>query len=171
LDDIRMMERAEKFRSQFMEMDCAPMHYVLYMKKGRLCTDEKQIAAFHHFMASCPEFKYLYLFEREDVLSGRLVWNEGIVANQLFTSKYEVEITEGVESYERRPCVMQFVRVPARMSNTDTALRRILYDTLLDHLREKGYELKGDVVGIKVGFSREEEQDWQYILLSFPVGE
>ena len=171
-DDIRMMQRARQYEAQMIEQDCSPMHYVLYQEKGKLCLDGEQGAVLRRFMDSCPEFKYIYLFAREDVLSGRLIWSEGVVANQLFTAKYDVEITPLVQSYERRPCVMQFVRIPLHfMDETQISqeqLRGILYDNILTYMQGKGYELVGDVIGIKVGYSCEEGKEWQYLLLSFP---
>ncbi len=48
-------------------------------------------------------------------------------------------------------------------------LQRFLFGGLQEYMKEHDYILAGDAVGIKIGFSREEHREWQYVLMHFPV--
>ncbi len=172
-DDIALMKRISEYGSDMIELSCSPMHYVLYQKRGELCTGGQQGLALHRFMSTCPEFEYIYLFERADVEAGRCVFSQGVAANQLFTAKYEVDTAPPVESYERYPCIMKFIRLPLDLTDremiSDEEMRGMLFGDFLDYMEAEGLVLAGDAMGIKIGYSREQDRDWQYVLMTFPV--
>lgn len=172
-DDIALMKRVEEYGSGMIEMSCSPMHYVLYEQKGRLCTGGAQGQALHRFMSTCPEFEYIYLFEKEDMEAGRIVWSQGVAANRLFTDKYGVDVSPPVAFYERRPSILKFIRLPLDLADRDRMpeeeLRRQLLGEFLDYMEEKALALAGDVIGLKIGYSREQDREWQYVLMHFPV--
>lgn len=84
-DDIQLMKRIEEYGSDWIQGDCSPLHYVLYQHKGKLCVEGGQGEALHRFMSTCPEFEYIYSFDKEDLEAHRLCYSEGVAANQLFT--------------------------------------------------------------------------------------
>ena len=176
-DDILLIKNMERYGSNFIERNCSPIHYVLYMKKGEICLEREREQALRHFMSTCPEFEYMYLFEKEDVEAGKCVYSEGVAANQLCTRKYGVNIVPLVESYESCPCILRFVRIPLDIMDCDSSgekagdgeLQRLLFGGLQEYMEEHDYILAGDAVGIKIGFSREEDREWQYVLMHFPV--
>lgn len=124
-------------------------------------------------MESCPEFEYIYLFAKEDVEAGRIVYSEGVAANQLMTPKYKINVAPPVLSYESHPSILRFTRLPFDFKKKSRAakqeLQQILFGDFFDYMKEHDYVLAGDVLGVKIGFSKEEGQEWQYVLMHFPV--
>ena len=45
----------------------------------------------------------------------------------------------------------------------------LIYGDFLEYVRQNSLRITGDMIGIKVGFSSEEDREWQYVLLSLPV--
>lgn len=172
-DDIGLMHRIEQYGPEMIEMDCSPMHYVLYQIGGTINMGKEQEEALHRFMSSCPEFEYIYFFAKEDAEAGRLVYSEGVAANQLVTKKYQVQVDPPVRVYERHPGILKFVRLPLDFRNEEMISREELQWTLFgqffDYMKQHDMVLAGDVVGVKIGMSREKGQDWQYVLMHFPV--
>jgi len=48
-------------------------------------------------------------------------------------------------------------------------VKRILYDDFFAYMEEKGYTLAGDAIGVKIGFSKEDGKEMQYVVLGMPV--
>lgn len=172
-DDIILMERVKEYGSDVIERDCSPMHYVLYQKRGVLCREAGQTRALHKFMATCPEFEYIYLFEQKDMEAGNMIYSEGVAANHLFTGKYEVDVAPPVESYERRPCILQFMRVPLDIWSEENCsskeMHRRVFGTFYDYMEKHDLVQVGDALGLKIGFAKEEDREWQYVLMHMPV--
>lgn len=172
-DDIALIDRIQEYGSELFEMESNPFHYVLYQSKGRLCTEGFQGRGLHRFLSSCPEYEYIYLFDREDIQARKLVWSAGVAANQLVTKKYGVNTSPPVEAYERHLCLMRFVRVPLDFLNGDqmalAELKKLLFDDFADYMDGHDYVPAGDMLVLKIGFSRENDLEWQYILIHFPV--
>lgn len=172
-DDILLMKRVEEYGSEVIELNCSPFHYVLYQKDGKLCATGKQAEALHGFMSTCAEFEYLYLFKLSDVQSGRMVYSEGVGANQRCTMKYNVDVSPPVEAYERRPCILKFMRVPLDFrgiaDSRPDELYRYLFGDFLKYMEEHDLEACGDALALKIGYSKEEDKEWQYILMHLPV--
>ncbi len=170
-DDIALIKRIREYGSDLFELECSPFHYVLYQRRGALCTEGTQGRELHSFLSICPEYEYIYLFDREDVKARNLIWSAGVAANQLVTGKYNVDTP--VEAYEQHLCLMRFVRVPLDILNeaqmTSAELKKRLFDDFSDYMDGHGYVPAGDVLALKIGFSREEDQEWQYLLIHFPV--
>ncbi|MDE6016543.1 MAG: MerR family transcriptional regulator [Acetatifactor sp.] len=172
-DDIALIDRIREYGFDLFELESSPFHYVLYRKRGELCTGGFQGRALHRFMSTCPEFEYIYIFDWEDIRSGNITWSAGVAANQLITKKYGVDTSPPVESYERHFCLMRFVRVPLDFLNAEQMaadeLKKLIFDDFADYMSEHDYMPAGDVLALKIGLSREDDQQWQYLLIHFPV--
>ena len=172
-DDIMLMHRVEEYGSDVIELECSPFYYVLYQKRGKLCGPGIYAEKLHHFMSKCIEFEYLYLFEQQDVLDGKMIYSEGVGAHKHRTEKYNIDVSAPVEFYERRPCILQFMRVPLDFRGAADAdpegLYQQLFGDLLKYMEEHNMEACGDALALKLGYSKEENQKWQYILLHLPV--
>lgn len=172
-DDIALIDRIREYGFDLFEFESSPFHYVLYQKRGELCTGGFQGRALHRFMSTCPEFEYIYLFDWEDIRSGNMTWSAGVAANQKITQKYGVDTSSPVESYERHLCLMRFVRVPLDFLNGEQMaadeLKKLIFDDFTEYMGEHGYIPAGDILALKIGFSRENDQDWQYLLMHVPV--
>lgn len=176
-DDILLIKNMKKYGNDFIERNCSPVYYILFMKKGEVCLENQREQELRCFMSSCPEFEYVYLFEKSDVEKNQCMYSEGVAAHHLCIQKYKVDITPLVESYESRPCILRFVRLPLDIMEQDVHGERALYEkmqTLLfgglhEYMEEHDYILAGDALGVKIGFSKEENREWQYVLMHFPV--
>ncbi len=172
-DDVDLIDKIEKYGGQTLEMDCCTMHYILYQEKGKICSGGYHRKALYRFMKQCPEFEYAYFFEKKDIEAGSSAYSEGILSNQIMTKKYEVCTDPPVQLYEAHYSVMKFLRLPLdfmdekRISRKE--LQKLLFGDFLAYMEERGYILAGDVYGLKIGLSMEEGQEWQYVLMNFPV--
>lgn len=172
-DDMVLMKNAQKYGEEIIEGDCAPMNYIVYAVKGDMNLGKAHRETLHEYMNTCPEYEYMYLFSKEDIEKGDYTYSEGIVANELMTNKYNVNVNEPVKHYKKQPCLLKFVKVPLDFGNSKTVNKELLEYTLFgqffDYMKEHNMKLVGDVVGMKLCLSREEDKDWQYILMHFPI--
>ena len=171
-DDIMLIRRAEDMEGQMLDMPCQPFHYVIYQKGEKLLTGGKRGEALHEFMQGCPEFLYMYLFEKADVENGCFRFSEGVGANKLMTEKYQVNISEFVESYEICPCVLRFIKAPLDIINAHREhpekMWELFFSEVFEYMRAKDLRLAGDVIVLKVGLVKDKE-DMQYLLMHYPV--
>ena len=117
--------------------------------------------------------KYVYLFDKENVTHGRLVYSEGIAASELLMGLYDVEMRPLFKYYKSCRSLMRSVKIPLDMENEEQMskeeLKKLLYGDFLEYAEQHDLRIAGDLLGIKVGFSREEDCDWQYVRLNLPV--
>ena len=172
-DDIILMERGIANKGEIFEKTCRAFYYILYHDKGRIHTDGKNGEAYRKFMEECPEIKYIYIFDKKNVENQNLVYSEGIASNEIFTGLYGVEVEPPIQYYKRRHSLMRFARLPIDMEKEEqmsqAELRQALYGGFLEYAGQNHLKITGDMIGIKIGFSREEGRDWQYVFLNLPV--
>lgn len=176
-DDIILIKNMRKYGNNFIERNCSPVCYILFMKKGEVCLENQREQELRGFMSSCPEFEYVYLFEKSDVEKNQCIYSEGVAAHHICIQKYRVDITPLMESYESRPCILRFVRLPLDITKKETneekvrneQMQTLLFGGLHEYMEEHDYILAGDALGVKIGFSKEENREWQYVLMHFPV--
>jgi len=164
-DDIMLMKLARRNLDEFIYQECQPMHFIRYMKDGKLDLPQSKAKLIQSFMEKCPEFYYMYLLESQGPEKGRFMFSEGIGANTLMTSKYGFVSEDGVELYEQRPCVLRFVKIPIK----DELPLDELTGPVLEHIETKGLKTDGDVMILKIGCFYEEGRLMQYLLMHFPV--
>lgn len=172
-DDIILMERGIANNGEIIEKTCRSFYYVLYHKNGWINTEGKNGDAYRKFVEECPEIKYVYIFDKENIENESLVYSEGIASNEIFTGLYGVDVEPPIKYYEKRPSLMRFARLPIDMENegqiSREELKKLIYGDFLDYIKEKNLHITGDMMGVKIGFSREEDREWQYVLLNLPV--
>ena len=172
-DDIILMERGLANKGEIFEKTCRSFYYILYHENGQINTHGRNGEAYRKFIEECPEIKYIYIFDKENVENENLVYSEGIASNEIFTGLYGVGIEPPIKYYEKRPSLMRFARLPIDMENekqiSRNALKKQIYGDFLEYVRQNSLRITGDMIGIKVGFSSEEDREWQYVLLSLPV--
>jgi len=172
-DDIMLMDRVEEYGTDVVEYKCSPFHYVIYRNKGELCTKGEQAKVLHHFMSTCTEFEYLYLFDREDLEARRMVFSEGVGANQRCTQKYGVQLSPRVLSYEKQPCLIRFMRIPLDFQTvadeTPGELFSDIFAPFWEYMALHDLEMNGDAIALKLGYSKEDGKEWQYILMHLAI--
>ncbi len=173
-DDIVLMNRVKDQEIKVYERNCVGFYYVSYQKNGKLLLDKQRIDKLYDFMYICPEIKYCYIFRKENILKGKLIYEEAIAIKKVDAAKFAIAIDdESIESYDEQPSLMRIVKVPIDFTNEDTIseeeARKIIYDDLLDMMKDRGCKLAGDAIAIKIGFSKEGNAEEQYLLMSMPV--
>lgn len=173
-DDINMMKRIDEYGTEFIEMDCVPFYFVSYQIEGELCGTGRRRGLLKQFLYECPEIKYIYIFRKENILKRKLAYEEAIAIKKVHVERFNVDITnKEVEPYIKYPSIMRIVRVPIDFMDDKSYVREeiksLLYDEFFNYMKEHNYELAGDAIAIKIGYSKEDDGEMQYILLSMPV--
>jgi len=172
-DDIILMQRGIACSSEIEEKRCQSLYYMLYHRNGHMNMEGKKGAEYREFVEQCPEIKYIYLFDKENVERERLVFSEGIAAKELFMGLYGVEIQPYLKHYESRLSLMRFAKLPIDMEKEEQIskkeLKQLIYGDFLEYVKQNKLQITGDMLGVKIGFSREEDCEWQYVLLNLPV--
>lgn len=172
-DDLQLLNIIDEFSDEIKPYRSCSMHIVLYQVKGNVNLGKEQSAAIHNFLETCPEYEHIYYFDKNDFANELLVYSEGVVANEIITKKYEVSTEPPVEYYPAKQCIMRVVRVPLDLTEqkmmTEQEISYILFGQFNEYMISNNMELEGDVIGLKLGISKEEGNTWQYLLMHVPV--
>lgn len=172
-DDMQLLYRINDYGDSIKVGNSASMYYLLYQIKGNVDLGKKQTEAVHDMLQKTQEYEYMYLFERDDYMNQRMLYSEGIVVNKVLSQKYGICTEEPVLFHESTKCLMRVIRVPLNLNDNtlmeEAEIKTVLFKQFLEHINENEYVLSGDVIGIKLGLSKEDGNDWQYILMHVPV--
>lgn len=174
-DDIILMQKGIANNKEIEDKMCQSFHYLLHHRNGHSSMEGKNGEKYQKFMKECPEMKYIYLFDKENVTRERLVYSAGIAASELLMGLYGVEIEPFFKYYKSCRSLMRSVKIPLDMEKEDQMskeeLKKLLYGDFLEYAEQHDLRVAGDLLGIKVGFSCEEGREWQYVRLNLPVEE
>ncbi len=175
-DDINLIRRSKEYGEEFQEKDCVPLHYVSYKSDRKMSTDRQCIEEVHRFLYDFPEIRYIYIVRKEDILQRRIRYEEAIAIREDLVEYLGLDVSnEVIEYYPRHKSIMRVVRLPIDFRDENVMesydVKALLYDNFFKFMNENGYILAGDAIGVKIGFSKEEGQEMQYILFSMPVEE
>lgn len=173
-DDVGMMKRMSEYGDEFIERDSVAMHYVSYKSDNKIATSENKQRVLHRYIYDFPEIEYIYIIRKEDILNRRIRCEEAIGIRTNLARKRDIDVEDvDIELYPETPSVLRFVRLPIDFNDENhpqkEEIKRILFDNYMEYMEEKGYKLDGDAVGVKIGFSREDGQEFQYVVLGMPV--
>lgn len=173
-DNIGMMKNVAVQGDDFIEMDSVPVYYVPYKTEKKIRNDTACREAVQHFLYDFPEIEYIYIIKKEDILSRNLRQEEAIAVSAILADKRNYDVSDAeVRFYPKQWSIMKVVRVPLDFSDeaiiNAEEIKKLLYDDFLDYMKEKEYELAGDAFGAKIGYSKENGQEMQYIILGMPV--
>lgn len=173
-DDITLIQKTKGYGEEFQEKDCVPLHYVSYKTERRMKSSKSCQEQVHRFLYDFPEIRYIYIVRKEDILKRRVCYEEAIAIRQDLVDYLDLDVSsEAIEYYPVHKSIMRVVRLPIDFGDADIMesheVKKLLYDNFFEYMEEKGYTLAGDAIGVKIGFSKEEAQEMQYILFSMPV--
>ncbi|MBE5877622.1 MAG: MerR family transcriptional regulator [Lachnospiraceae bacterium] len=173
-DDINLIQRSKTYGEEFQEKNCIDLSYVSYKTDREMKNDKKRIEEVHRFLYDFPEIRYIYIVRKEDILKRRIRYEEAIAIRQELVDYLNLDVnSEVIEYYPMHTSIMRVVKLPIDFRNGNVMenndVKTLLYDNFFAYMEEKGYVLAGDAVGVKIGFSKEEGQEMQYILFSMPV--
>ncbi len=173
-DDIKMMKSVFEYEDDFIEMDSVPVHYVSYKTDKAIRNNGDYRKEAQRFLYDFPEIEYAYIIRKEDVLNRRIRYEEAIAIRSRLAEKLNLDLTnEVIEQYPKHPSILRIVKLPIDFTAANIIssqeVKRILYDDFFAYMEEKGYALAGDAIGVKIGYSKEDEREMQYIVLGMPV--
>lgn len=171
-DDLALMKKIEEVQDGFYQRDCVPVNYVLYSENGELLKDDGRLDTIQEYFYNATELRYIYIFKKEEIEQGILNCNEGIAVKDIHMERFGLNLNRYTGVYEKKRSIMKIVKLPLNFSECDKKEKEHLFhevfDDVLEYLEEKQFTLDGDVIGIKISMSLEEEKEEQFILIGIP---
>lgn len=172
-DDLALMKKIEAVQDGFYQRDCVPMNYVLYSENGELLKEDGRLDTIQEYFYNATELRYIYIFKKEEMEHGILACNEGIAVKDVHMERFGLGLNEYTSIYEKKNSLMKIVKLPLNFVECEQEEKKQLFhelfDDVLSYLKENNYYIDGDVIGIKISMSLEEENEEQYILVSVPI--
>ncbi len=174
-DDLALMKKIEAVTEGFYQRNCVPMNYVLYSENGELLKEDGRLDTIQEYFYNAAELRYIYIFKKEEIERGVLSCNEGIAVKDVHMERFGLNLNEYTGVYEKRPSLMKIVKLPLNFvecaPEEKERLFHDIFDDVLGYIKENKYSLDGDVIGVKISMSLEEENEEQYVLLGIPFKE
>lgn len=172
-DDITMMDSIGQYGDSFFEMQSVGLYYVTYKDASRIKGESDRHKQLHRFIYEFPEIEYVYIIRKENLLKKRFACEEAVSVRSRWAEKHDI-VFEGtaVEHYPEMHSVCRIIRLPLDLMTDGKEQQKIQEDLLREYytyMEEHGYRPAGDAVGVKIGFSKEEGRDMQYVVLGIPV--
>lgn len=172
-DDLALMKKIEAVTDGFYKRDCVPMNYVLYSENGELLKEDGRLDTIQEYFYNAAELRYVYIFKKEEVEQGVLTCNEGIAVKDVDMERFGLGLNEFTAVYEKKNSIMKIAKLPLNFAECEqeekTQLFHDIFDDVLVYITENGYVIDGDVIGVKISMSLEENNEEQYVLISVPV--
>lgn len=172
-DDLVLMKKIGAVTDGFYERDCVPMNYVLYSENSELLREDGRLDTIQEFFYNATELRYIYIFKKEEIENGILACNEGIAVKDVHMERFGLGLNEYTGVYEKKNSIMKIVKLPLNFSECEAGEKKRLFheifDDMLSYIKEKACEIAGDVIGIKISMSLEENNEEQYVLVSVPI--
>lgn len=172
-DDLALMKKIEAVTEGFYERECVPMNYVLYSENGALLKEDGRLDTIQEFFYNATELRYIYIFKKAEIEQGILACNEGIAVKDVHMERFGLALNEYTGVYEKKNSIMKIAKLPLNFAECATEEKERLFhevfDDMLKYLKDNQCEMVGDVIGIKISMSLEEEIEEQYVLISMPV--
>lgn len=171
-DDLALMKKIESIKDGFYQRDCVPMNYVLYSESGELLKEEGRLDTIQEYFYNASELRYIYIFKKEEIEQGILACNEGIAVKDVHMERFGLALNEYTGAYVKKRSIMKIAKLPLNFAEYEPIEKEQLFhdvfDDMLFYLEENHHTLDGDVIGIKISMSLEEENEEQYVLISIP---
>jgi len=171
-DDLALMKKIEAVQDGFYQRDCVPMNYVLYSENGELLKEDERLDTIQEYFYNATELRYIYIFKKGEIEQGIFNCNEGIAVKDVHMERFGLKLNGYTGVYEKKPSIMKIVKLPLNFSECEQEekdrLFHEIFDDVLQYIKENGYVMDGDVIGIKISMSLEEETEAQYVLISIP---
>lgn len=174
-DDLALMKKIEAVKDGFYQRDCVPLNYVLYSEKGELLKEDARLDTIQEYFYNAAELRYIYIFKKEEIEQGILNCNEGIAVKDIHMERFGLALNEYTSVYEKKKSLMKIAKLPLNFAECTQAEKEILFHEMLDdvlsYLKEKKCTLDGDIIGVKISMSLEENNEEQYVLVGIPFRE
>ena len=171
-DDLALMKKIEAVQDGFYQRDCVPMNYVLYSENGELLKEDERLDTIQEYFYNATELRYIYIFKKGEIEQGIFNCNEGIAVKDVHMERFGLKLNRYTGVYGKKPSIMKIVKLPLNFSESGQEekdrLFHEIFDDVLQYIKENGYVMDGDVIGIKISMSLEEETEAQYVLISIP---
>jgi hypothetical protein len=171
-DDLALMKKIEAVQDGFYQRDCVPMNYVLYSENGELLKDDERLDTIQEYFYNATELRYIYIFKKDEIEQEIFNCNEGIAVKDIHMERFGLKVNTYTGVYEKKPSIMKIVKLPLNFAECGqeekNRLFHQIFDDVFQFLKENRYSIGGDVIGIKISMSLEEENEEQYVLIGIP---
>ncbi len=172
-DDLALMKKIEAVTDGFYKRDCVPMNYVLYSENGELLKEDGRLDTIQEYFYNAAELRYIYIFKKEEIEQGILACNEGIAVKDVDMERFGLGLNEFTVVYEKKNSIMKIAKLPLNFAECEQEEKERLFhdifEDVLSYIEENQYSLAGDVIGVKISMSLEENNEEQYVLISVPL--
>lgn len=174
-DDLALMKKIEAVTDGFYHRDCVPMNYVLYSENGELLKEDGRLDTIQEYFYNATELRYIYIFKKEEIQQGVLKCNEGIAVKDVDMERFGLSLNEFTSAYEKKNSIMKIAKLPLNFAECEAEEKKQLFhevfDDMLEYIKNNHYKIPGDVIGIKISMSLEENNEEQYVLISVPIAD
>lgn len=171
-DDLALMKKIEAAADGFYQRDCVPMNYVLYSENGELLKEDGRLDTIQEYFYNAAELRYIYIFKKEEIEQGILACNEGIAVKDVHMDRFGLGLNEYTGVYEKKTSLMKIAKLPLNFAEIEQEEKNHLFheifDDVLTYIKENSCVIDGDIIGVKISMSLEEENEEQYVLISIP---
>lgn len=171
-DDLALMKKIEAVKDGFYQRDCVPMNYVLYSENGELLKEEERLDTIQEYFYNATELRYIYIFKKEEIEQGILACNEGIAVKDAHMERFGLGLNEYTGIYEKKQSMMKIAKLPLNFAECEEKEKKQLFheifDDMLAYIEKNECCMDGDVIGVKISMSLEEDSEEQHVLISVP---
>ncbi len=157
-DNIVLLQRVNEFRRGSIEKDAVPVYYVLYNDGKNLLTDPEGLDTLHTYMYSAPETTLIYIFRKEDIINNTGIYGEGCSVKE----KHVVGMNLPVNKYTVYYPTCKAVHILVEGTGN-------LFENVRNKITENGLDIKGDIMGVKIADTTEDDKSKHYVLICVPI--
>ncbi len=173
-DDVGMMKGVTEYGDDFIERKSVAMHYVAYKSGNKIVDSVSRQKVLHRFIYDFPEIEYIYIIRKENILKRNICCEEAVGIRSKLAQKKNIDVEDSdIERYPEQESLLRIVKLPIDFNEDNhprkEEIKRILFDNYLEYMDAKGYVLDGDAVGVKIGLSKEDGKEMQYVVLGMPI--
>lgn len=165
-DDLVLMRKTNEFSQQFYKRESVAFSYVLYQSGEKILTEPKRILTIQDYIYKSPEVQRIYLIRREDVENGSMMVHAGWAVKLAHLERYKIMENEYSERYERRDSLITMVKLPV---HEEAIAKDEMMREPLKYMQAHNLRMDGDMIGIIIANSMEDQQEFQHILVSVPI--
>ena len=148
---------------------------MLYSENGELIKDDERLDTNQKYFYNATELRYIYIFKKDEIERGLFNCNEGIAVKDVHMERFGLKLNRYTGVYEKKPSIMKIVKLPLNFAECEQKEKDRLFHQIFDDvflfMKENRYSIDGDVIGIKISMSLEEENEEQYVLLGIPFSQ
>lgn len=172
-DDLILLKKVKNEKDIRYVRECISYSYILYQADDRLLLEEERIKKIHEYLYATPKVQMIYIIKKDDVDRNNIKISMGWAMKQRDFEECHISKNQYTLNYPSRTTLISIVKVPIIANYLNDSKSKLINDLLLsdtfDYMSENDYTLDGDILGVKVTTTIEEEVHYEYVLLNIPI--